>query len=643
MTIDVLERRPGTAFFVPEPPPAICHGPTWQRNPDWDGKDALDEFVLPELTLGWQIIAWIQKNLLAEEADAFGRQYPFNLTFEQRRFLLWWYAIDETGRFAYRTGVFQRLKGAGKDPLAAVIAAVEFLGPCRFAGWSTKDKPELGIERRGPVGKEHPRAWVQIAAVSRRQTQNTMLLFKSLFTEECKAAHGIGKHQMGQFQITAHSGQRRIEAVTSSPASLEGGRPTLVIGNETHWWNESNAGHAMFRVIEDNITKAKGAGARVLAITNAYDPSQDSVAQRMREAWEDEDSGLAFSTGMMYDSLEAAPEAVLRPELPDDYTPQQQEAATRGYLRKVFEGVRGDAVWLDIDSMIDKVLRRSTKPADARRFWFNQVRGAEDAWVLADAVDAAEEPMVKGLRARASDKNDVRIGWVVESKEPIVMFFDGSKSDDSTALIGVRVSDGYSFVIGVWEKPRGEGQVKKAWLAPRGEVAERIEEAFDRFNVVAFFGDPSHADDEDGSRYWDPMLDAMHRKYSHRLKWWAQKGGDKQHSVLWDMASPMHTAEHASAAMVVVEQLERRENGTDEGPFDPAFLHDGHPKLKRHLKNARRNPLGKNLVGMTKEGRESAKKIDLGVALVGAQMLRTIVLNGPQEEKVTGKQAGEVW
>lgn len=36
--------------------------------------------------------------------------------------MLWWYAVDDTGRFIYRKGVLQRLKGWGKDPHLAVIS-----------------------------------------------------------------------------------------------------------------------------------------------------------------------------------------------------------------------------------------------------------------------------------------------------------------------------------------------------------------------------------------------------------------------------------------------------------------------------------------------------------------------------------------
>ena len=64
--------------------------------------------MLPEWTLGWQIIVWIQDNLIAP-----GGEGPFMLTNEQRRLVLWWYAIKADGTFVYRGGVLQRLKGWG--------------------------------------------------------------------------------------------------------------------------------------------------------------------------------------------------------------------------------------------------------------------------------------------------------------------------------------------------------------------------------------------------------------------------------------------------------------------------------------------------------------------------------------------------
>lgn len=88
---------------APEP---VCIGPTWKR-------DNAGEFILPALTIGWQVVKWVGDNLLSDEVDDLGAPKPFRLTREQVRFLLWFYAVDERGRFVYRNAVLQRLKGWG--------------------------------------------------------------------------------------------------------------------------------------------------------------------------------------------------------------------------------------------------------------------------------------------------------------------------------------------------------------------------------------------------------------------------------------------------------------------------------------------------------------------------------------------------
>lgn len=88
-------------------------GPVWDKDPSWDGPRDPDGYILPKLTLGWQAIHWGEHNLLADETDEHDRPLPFSLTNEQIRFVLWFYAIDDTGRFAYREFVLQRLKGWG--------------------------------------------------------------------------------------------------------------------------------------------------------------------------------------------------------------------------------------------------------------------------------------------------------------------------------------------------------------------------------------------------------------------------------------------------------------------------------------------------------------------------------------------------
>jgi len=625
-------------------------GPTWDRNPDWDGPRDPQGYILPKLTLGWQILDWIEANLLADETDEHDNPLPFDLTDEQKRFILWFYAIDEDGRFEYREVVLQRLKGHGKDPLAAVIAAVEFVGPCRFAGWAARDMPNLGLLQGDPVAKPHPRAWVQIAAVSLKQTQNTMKLFNGLFSDACMAEHKI---DLGKESIYAYGGKKAIEAVTSSPKALEGNRPTLVIKNETHHWQANNEGIAMAEAIERNATKSKGGAARTLSITNAYEPSIESVARSEREAFEAQLEGGFAMTGMLYDTLEAPKDARLRPVFPEEQrgavergieplSMEVRERITRLYIRRVLEAVRGGAWWLDIRGLTDSIMSPKSKASLSRRFWYNQVVANEDSWVHPDAVTAAIRQDVAELRRSVSESRLVlEAGWEpVSEHDPIVAFFDGSKTDDSTAIVGCRVSDGYCFLIGVWQKPKGEAG--KDWKAPRAAVDKRVNDMFERFTVVAFWGDPSHAkdDEEDEASYWMPMLDKWMQKYKDVLdpKHWPVKSGLRKHAINFDMTSADRTKAFIEAAEQTVEDFE---TVNDIEEFEPTFQIDGHPVLVTHLKNAIKHfdPRGWG-ISLAKEGKDSPRKIDAAVCLVGARMLRRIVLNLHEEET---EDPGEIW
>lgn len=627
-------------------------GPTWDRNPDWDGPRDPQGYILPHLTLGYQAIRWVQDNLLADEVDDDDQPLPFKLTPEQARFILWMYAVDEDGRFLYREVTLQRLKGHGKDPLAVIIAAIEFVGPCRFKGWAARDMPEIGVQRGDPVAKPHPRAWIQVAAVALSQTQNTMTLFRGVFSEACIAEHGI---DIGKEVIYAYGGKKQIQAVTSSPRALEGNRPTLVIVNEPHQWIKSNDGLAMADAIERNATKAKGGAARTLAITNAYEPSEESVGRQIRESY-DTLNASGWAHDQMYDTLEAPKDARLRPAFPDEHKDAEalgiepipsevKERLTRKYIGRVLEAVRGGAWWLDIPNLTSSILNPKNKASRSRRFWYNQITANEDAWVHPAAVDLAIDPDIRELRRGLSEPDLIlEAGWQPVSKnDPIVAFFDGSKSDDSTAIVGCRLSDGYCFLIGVWANPGGERG--KVWLAPRNAVDRRVAKMFERFKVVAFWGDPSHAKADEGQEtetsYWMPFLDKWMREHKHHLdpKHWPVKSGLRAHAINWDMTSADRTKVFIGAAEQTVGDFE---NLNDVEEFEPTFFFDGHPVLVQHLKNAIKHydPRGWG-ESLSKEQKDSPRKIDAAVCLVGARMLRRIVLNLVEEDEE--EEAGEIW
>lgn len=177
-------------------------GPTWKRGADGG-------WLLPEHTLGWDFLAWCGYWLRDSKART-----PWKWTLEQARFWLWFYALDDEGRPLHDNAVLQRLKGWGKDPMAAGGAVASCFAPLTFDHWD----PRTGE----PVGREEPNAWVQVCAVSQEQTKNTMKLLPSLIPMETRRHYGI---QLGKLNMYALGDSRQIEAVTSSPLALEGGRP----------------------------------------------------------------------------------------------------------------------------------------------------------------------------------------------------------------------------------------------------------------------------------------------------------------------------------------------------------------------------------------------------------------------------------
>lgn len=556
--------------------PPVYIGPTWKI-------DANGYWLLPERTLGWDVLGWCGTWL------QHSKDVPWRFTLEQARFFLWWYSLDETGRFLYSDAVLQRLKGWGKDPVGACYLATELLGPCRFVEF---------YHGNDAVAADNPNAWVQTAAVSLEQTKNTMRLFPGLFTEEAKAKFQL---QIGKEQIYALGSTRFLQAHTSSPTTMEGNRVTAVVANETHHWFEANDGKEMAKVIRRNAAKAPDGSARSLRITNAYEPGLGSVAEDDRELYEKVASGEATDIGLLYDSIEAAPEA-----------PLTAEAAPL-----VVPSIRGDAYWLNPQSIVGEILDLRNPPSTSRRFWYNQIVATEEAWVTMQQWDACADPSIELIEG-----------------DQIVEFFDGSKSNDATALMACRVSDGALFFRGVWQRPPNA----PGWTVPRDQVDDLVRRDFERYDVVAFFGDPGAGEDDTGERFWDAYLDGWSRDFGgdgpdpSRLCLWAVEGGRGRHGTLWDMRSPDRLKQFTESCGRTFTDINER-----------SLRHDANRRVRLHVLNARsrENSYG---ISIGKESRMSAKKIDLAVCAIGARMLLRMYLALPEEKRrKKRKKVGVTW
>jgi hypothetical protein len=546
-------------------------GPTWRYDNGW---------VLPAVTLGWRNLAWAGLNLSAPK----GGEWTYTL--EQARFILWQDALDpETGEFLYPTAVLQRLKGWGKDPLAVALSASDIC---------SEDAVFSHFDGDVPVGMQTPNPYVQIVGVAQDQIKrNTMPLFPVLIPAETRRKYGV---QIGKLDVWARGDTAHIEASTSSVMAIEGPRPTRVIRNETQNWNESNGGHALAGAVEGNLAKSADGAARQLDICNAYRPGEDSVGQRSREAYEatvgircevhtdevgwveclDCQPPKTVDFGLLYDSLEAPPEA-----------PLSIDAAPG-----VIEAIRGDSVWLNVKRILSSIKDPRNPPSESRRKWYNQITAAEDAWADPKDIDLGKRPEL-----------------LVEG-DKVALFGDGSKSDDATGLIAIRISDGHAQVLHVQ-------QPKKGQIVSRDAVDNAVIAAMARYKVVAFWFDPSHAKDDDAegdNRFWWPLCDEWSTRYGKRLKCWPVKTGNRTHAVAFDMALQTNQQTFVAACEQVLTELESHE---------VTFAESG--VLVEHLRNAKRAP-GRWGVSIRKDNRESRHKIDLAVCLVGARMLRRIYL-----------------
>ena len=371
--------------------------------------------------------------------------------------------------------------------------------------------------------------------------------------------------------------------------------------HNTHHMLASNGGHRVAEVARRNVGKSpESIQARLVEYTNAHSMGTDSIAEQSFNGWLKQQSGQYENLlqDILYDSIEADPSL-------DINDPEQVAIA----LRQAYS----DAPWADLQRLRAEVMDPRLSQAQAIRFYLNGLALREDAWM---------DPRCWDTLARTQE---------VAEGEKITMFLDCSKSEDATGLVGVRLSDGYTFVLGLWQPPKGERG--KTYLVPRHEVDAAVRDAMDRYKVMWFGVDPSPArDDETEALYWADLIDQWHRDFNKKLPMWACS----KHSVKFDMRlSEQGAADRLKAFTEMAEQcVQWVEEESDQE--NPPLTHDGNPALRLHVHaaRARANKWG---VSLGKESRDSKKLVDLAVCMVGAQLGRRLVLNNPKlRTKPTG-------
>lgn len=543
---------------------------------DWSSVAPADRLItlppgIPKLTLGWQAVAWATKYLRQPNGPKAGQRFAF--VDSQVRFLLWWYAVNEEGHWLFHRGVRRLSKGSGKSPFAAVLALVEFLAPVRLHDF---DERLPG----GCVGRPVSMPWVQIVATAESQTANTMRMVRALAPKGSRVVNDyavdVGKEK---FFLPPEG---TLEQITSSSSAVEGAEATQVFADETELWLPQRGGDRLASTLLDNLAKS---GSRLLELCNSWEPGRECVAEKTFEAWIAQEEGrVRGDSKILYDARVAPPDT---------------DMADPESLRKALEYVYDDCHWVNIRAIMERIWDPTAAPSESRRKYLNQPVASDDAWTTRQNWALLRDPERK-----------------VEDGEEIVLFFDGSKSRDATALIGCAMSDGHVFVVGIWEPDPAHDTED---VVPVMQVDAAVERTFERYDVLAFFADVKE--------FEGFVRSTWPERYGEGLMVWAVPGGKEPQAIAWDMRSRVYD-------FTMAAELTRTEIA------DQRFTHDGNAILGRHVVNAREyaNRWG---ISITKESRSSPRKIDGCVAMIGARMVRRLVLASKEYKKrqrrVTGK------
>lgn len=329
--------------------------------------------------------------------------------------------------------------------------------------------------------------------------------------------------QVFQDRIYAPHTDSILAPLPAEPDALQGFDPTFCIVDELHVVNEPTY-DAM------NLASGKRAQSLVLAISTAAG-DKDGVMYRLTE------HGRMADDPAFYFVEFAAPDGCAL----DD------------------EGAWGDANpalgdFLSIDAL--RATLRTTREDVFRRYRLNQWVGTVGSWLPWGLWDS-----------RATERQ-------VSHDERVALFFDGSASGDSTALVGCTL-DGFVFLVDLWENPGDRG-----WRVPRAQVDRTIDECFDRYDVVELACDPWG---------WRSEIEAWAERHKRVIEWPT------------NIVTRMAPATDRFYAAVV----------------DGDVSHDGDARMSAHMGHCIADSTTHGDV-IRKDRRTSPRKIDAAVGAIGA-------------------------
>lgn len=270
--------------------------------------------------------------------------------------------------FTYRRAQVVAPQKTGKGPWAASMACFEAVGPSQFLDWAGKGDGyacsdygcgcgwEYEYLPGDPMGMRHPSPVIQLTATNEDQVGNVYRPLTAMI--KLGPLSDLMFVREGFIRIAGEADGEdfdRIDAVTSSANGRVGNPVSWVLHDETGLYTKSNK---MVKVAEDQRRGAAGMNGRTMETTNAWDPSENSTAQRTYES-------RVTDIFKFY-------------RIPPAGLSWGNKRERRKILKYVYEG----SPWVNLDSIDAEAMElNETDPAQAERFFGNRLVYGQGAWL----------------------------------------------------------------------------------------------------------------------------------------------------------------------------------------------------------------------------------------------------------------------
>jgi len=537
----------------------------------------MSEFAIDFPTLGDLGDAWIKRH--CRVPDGFTRGKPFEMADWQ----FWCHANRYRVRkdavfvppervgpdeppvlnqaFFYRMTLVVAPQKTGKGPFSASQVAFEACGPSVFAGWAVGgevylcadygcecgwgDDPDDGyVYQAGePMGMRHPSPLIQITANSEDQAANIYRPLTAMIRlGPLKRMMAVREGFIRILGLSEQDDFDRIDVVTASARSRLGNPISDAEQDEAGLYTKQN------KMVDTADTQARGAagmGGRTHLTTNVWNPTENSYAQQIYEAHEDD----VFVFYRDPNTLRGDDGKLLRYE----------NAAER---RRIHEYAYEGSWWVNLDSieaLAKSLMKRD--PAQAERFFGNRLVSGSGKWVDVEDWDG---------KARKDEAGNTGT-FIVQPRTAVALGMDLSNNNDWTG-IRLETEDKYQFTprydVGGDLRPTVWNPANFGGFIPRGEVRSAVDYLSTEFRIVRAYIDPA------GSAMGavdESVLDDD--SWRTELAEWAAKYGPKVF-IPWSCAriTPMHAS---------LEQFRSAIRNPDS-----SFSHDADVDTRNHVANA---------------------------------------------------------